>query len=212
MSARLAGEATNPRNGAAQAGSIRKWARQPGAAIAFSADASSSGSARLNRPGSTCSEGSGAQPLYCQGRKAFRSGWPAFDAALSRADVPHEGHILQGRQPRLPQRHDPPLRRSGGERGVAKDARLAQHISAGLKVCSCAMGGFTARARARIRARVRPHCMSMRRPTPACLRSIMASPAYSTSPIPMTRYPPTRRAPPLAGAPTSEWSQPEPRH
>ena len=32
------------------------------------------------------------------------------------------GAHLPGRQPRLPQRHDAPLRRSGGEGGVAKDA------------------------------------------------------------------------------------------
>ena len=69
---------------------------------------------------------------YAELDTRITSGWPAFDAALSGAGVhPRRAH-LQGRQPRLPQRHDAALRRGGGERGVAKDARLAQQISAGL--------------------------------------------------------------------------------
>ena len=40
------------------------------------------------------------------------------------------GPHLQGRQPRLPQRHHPPLRRGGGARGLAADAGLAQQVFA----------------------------------------------------------------------------------
>jgi carboxymethylenebutenolidase len=40
------------------------------------------------------------------------TGMAAFDAALTQAHVTHEGHILDWCQSRLPQRHDPTLRRS----------------------------------------------------------------------------------------------------
>ena len=46
---------------------------------------------------------------YAELDTRITSGWPAFDAALSEAGVPARGPHLQGREPRLPQRHDPSL-------------------------------------------------------------------------------------------------------
>jgi nucleoside-diphosphate-sugar epimerase len=60
--------------------------------------------------------------------------------------------------------------------------------------------------------RARLRCMSTLRPTPRCSQSITASRAYSTSPTLTMRCRPTRRPPRLAGAPTSEWTSPEPRY
>ena len=71
---------------------------------------------------------------YAELDTRITGGWPAFDAGAQRRRRHPRGAHLQGRQPRLSQRHDAPLRRGGGERGVAKDARLAQQISAGLRV------------------------------------------------------------------------------
>ena len=70
---------------------------------------------------------------YAELDTRITGGWPAFDAALSKRRRSPRGAHLQRRQPRLPQRHDAPLRRGGGERGVAKDARLAQHSICGLE-------------------------------------------------------------------------------
>ncbi len=43
------------------------------------------------------------------------------------------GPYLQGRQPRLSQRHDPALRRGGGEGGVGAGDRLAEQVSASMR-------------------------------------------------------------------------------
>ena len=58
-------------------------------------------------------------------------GWPAFDAALTQAQRAARGPCLQGRQSRLPQRHDAPLRRSRRQGGLAAHARLVQQVPAG---------------------------------------------------------------------------------
>ena len=74
---------------------------------------------------------------YAELDTRITSGWPAFDAALNGgAGVPARGPRLQGRQPRLPQRHHSPLRRSGGEGGVDADDRLAEQVFAGLTASS----------------------------------------------------------------------------
>ena len=62
--------------------------------------------------------------------KRITDGWPAFDAALTRGAGAARGPYLQGRQSRLPQRHDAPLRRSRREGGLAAHARLVQQVSA----------------------------------------------------------------------------------
>ena len=56
------------------------------------------------------------------------SGWPAFDAALTAAPRAARRLHLQGRQSRLPQRHDAALRRSRRQARLAAHARLVQQV------------------------------------------------------------------------------------
>ena len=96
--------------------------------------------------------------------------------------------------------------RPAGERAGRRVPRATgpRRLADGRRWC-CAMAGCTAPAAARTRRPARRRCMSMRRLTPRCLRSTMASRGPSTSPIPMTRCRPTRRPPRLAGALTFGW-------
>ena len=55
--------------------------------------------------------------------------WPAYEAALKAANVPHEGHIYQGRRARLQQRRDArALQQGRRRRGVAAHDRLVQQV------------------------------------------------------------------------------------
>ena len=65
---------------------------------------------------------------YAELDTRITGGWPAFDAALTAGARPARGPHLQRRQPRLPQRHHPALRRSRGQGSVAAHAGLVQQI------------------------------------------------------------------------------------
>ncbi len=58
------------------------------------------------------------------------SGLAGVRRRADRGSHPARGPYLQGRQPRLPQRHDSALRPGGGEGGVGSDDRLAQQVLA----------------------------------------------------------------------------------
>jgi carboxymethylenebutenolidase len=67
---------------------------------------------------------------YAELDKRITDGWPAFDAALTEAQVPHEGHIYRGAKSRFSQRYAPPLRRSRRKGVLAKHAGLVQQVFA----------------------------------------------------------------------------------
>ena len=58
-------------------------------------------------------------------------GWPAFDAALTQAQVPHEGHIYKGANHGFHNDTTPALRRSRRQGSLAAHPGLVQQVSAG---------------------------------------------------------------------------------
>ena len=56
------------------------------------------------------------------------AGWPAYEAALKANGKTYEAYVYDGRQPRLPQRHDAALRRGGGDARLGPDARLVRPL------------------------------------------------------------------------------------
>ena len=59
----------------------------------------------------------------------INEGWPAYEAALKANNKVYEALRLSGRQPRLPQRFDAALRRSGGKARLGPHDRLVQEVS-----------------------------------------------------------------------------------
>ena len=59
----------------------------------------------------------------------INAGWPAYEEALKANGKTYEAHTVSGRQSRLPQRHDAPLRRGHSQAGRAAHRRLLQEIS-----------------------------------------------------------------------------------
>jgi dienelactone hydrolase len=58
-------------------------------------------------------------------------GWQAFDAALTQAQVPHEGHIYKGANHGFHNDTTPPLRRSRSQRSLAAHTGLVQQVPEG---------------------------------------------------------------------------------
>ena len=68
------------------------------------------------------------------------AGWPAYEAALKANGKVYEAHFYDGRQPRLPQRHHPALRRGRGQARLGAHARLVREVSRGRRLNRRAIG------------------------------------------------------------------------